>query len=133
MTTHTTYPYEGDWTFFTRACNSTSLNLTRTQEGNAITDYVQILNTVTGHCMTWQTYGTASNVTFEPCEHTPDAPSQLFSAVQQAGQYQPNAAIGLVSSGSWSFVRFHDGHVGMGEEGGDGAVVTALYHATTLK
>ncbi|MCJ1331155.1 hypothetical protein MMC10_007842 [Thelotrema lepadinum] len=72
------------YTFFARSCNSTSLALQRhrDEDGGCNVDYIQIINTVTGHCMTWEKYPKASNVSFAPCVHTPNTPAQLFSATQ---------------------------------------------------
>ena len=84
-----TNPYQASqdldhaYTFFVRNCSSSSLGLHDTptnKNGWQSIDYIQIINPVTGHCMTWEQYGQPSNISFVPCIHTPDTPVQLFSA-----------------------------------------------------
>ena len=125
--------YYSAYTFFVRSCNSSSLALQRSQKGQAITDYIQILNAKTGHCMTWELYGQISNITFTPCIHTPDTPAQLFAATQYTYQEYADASMGLVADGDWSFVITPDGHVGVGQDAIDGTPVNGTYHATTRK
>ncbi|MCJ1324921.1 hypothetical protein MMC10_001583 [Thelotrema lepadinum] len=125
--------YYSAYTFFVRSCNSTTLGLHRTQDDSAqtITDYIQVVNQVTGNCMTWENYNEVSNMTFAPCIHTPNTPAQLFSAAQTIGQYTALARVGLIGDSNFFFTVNAAGKIGAGVD--MGIRRTALFYATTRK
>lgn len=101
------------WEFFTRTCNSSSLNLYKTRNGDNVSEYVQFVNTKTGNCMTWdkQSQDIPSYITFEPCNHAPIDASQFFFLNTTADQYYPDATVGVVTKGDNVFSVDEGGYV----------------------
>ena len=127
--------YQSAYTFFVRSCSSTSLGLHRTQDTatQTITDYIQVVNQVTGNCMTWENYNQVSNMTFSPCIHTPDTPAQLFSAAQTIDQGTALARFGLVGDPQWFFMLTAAGKIAVGGDAGSKARRTGIFYASSKK
>jgi hypothetical protein len=113
-----------------RSCNSSSLNLFHTRSGPNITDYLQIINTVTGNCMTWSQYNWRSYITFEPCNHAPTVPTQLFVANQTEFESYPKAALGLATTQDWVFGLDDVGHV-MASDSTDERLAVTTFHGVS--
>ena len=94
---------------------------------------IQVLDPVTGNCLTWRDYGQPSDLNFAPCVRAPDTLAQLFYAQTAVDAEYPGASVYLVGpSNDWEFVVGRTGTVGVVETGseGDGTVVDATYRAT---
>ena len=146
--------YYSAWTFYVRTCNSSSLALHSyvvpkgcdqdTSNCHSF-NYIQVINTKTGHCMTWTNYGQDSGISFAPCDHAPSIPNQLFKA-KSMSFYQDFSNPGPLSplfrnasgqyEGTWSFVVAPDGKtplIGDGRDASQGTTVQGYYIATTRK
>ena len=131
------------WTFFGRACNSSTLNLYSSTYNpsncnpkkpsctDAIrTDYIQVINTKTGNCMT----NTGdSRLHFMPCNQSPTNQSQLW--LMNATSNDGGRAHFLFSLGSEydgpTFIISTDRHYpGVSSFDPDGFIVNATWYAS---
>ena len=135
--------YHTAWSFFARTCNSTSLGVQYSRDPicnpsspNCVTtrtDYIQIINTKTGNCMTWDRANYNFRLSFVPCVHAPNTTDQLWK-VQSTNDYSNRAHFDLYGQYGLTFIIESDGKTpGIYTFDPDGTIVNATWIPTTSK
>ena len=131
------------WSFFARACNSSTLNLTSSTYNpsncnprkasctDAIrTDYIQVINTYTGHCMTGNSYY-SPRLTFAPCDQAPSNQSQLWlvnSTSNDGGVAHFLFSLGSEYDGPTFIISTDRHYPGLSSFDPDGFIVNATWY-----